>query len=138
VTTTNPILRNFPSDYLPACDDAPETEGATLSGVFLRTVTVLLLFACSMTCSWLEAKTLQHGDRSRGIPLLVLTVLSALGGAALVWITVLKNRLSPITAPAYAILQGVVVGVLSVGIDIRYPGIAIRAVGLTIAICFVS
>lgn len=136
MASTNPIFRNFPSDYLPPGDDAPETGGTTLSGVFLRTATVLLLFACSMACSWLEANAIQHQDKSRGLPLLVLTLISALGGAGLVWITVLKNRLSPITAPAYAILQGVVVGVLSVGIDIRYPGIAIRAVGLTIVICF--
>jgi uncharacterized YccA/Bax inhibitor family protein len=136
MASTNPIFRNFPSDYLPPDDDAPGTGGTTLSGVFLRTATVLLLFACSMTCSWLEANALQHQDKSRGLPLLVLTLLSVLGGAGLVWITVLKNWLSPITAPAYAILQGIVVGVLSVGIDIRYPGIAIRAVGLTMVICF--
>jgi uncharacterized YccA/Bax inhibitor family protein len=136
MASTNPIFRNFPSDYLPPDDDATETGGARLSGVFPRTATVLLLFACSMTCSWLEATAIQHQDKSRGLPLLVLTLISALGGAGLVWITVLKNRLSPITAPAYAVLQGVVIGVLSVGIDIRYPGIAIRAVGLTIVICF--
>jgi uncharacterized YccA/Bax inhibitor family protein len=136
MATSNPIFKKFPPDYLPSANDASEAEEGNLSGVFLRTAVVLLLFACSMAGSWLEANALQHQAKSWGAFLLALTLLSALGGAALVWITLLRNRLSPITAPAYAILQGIVMGVISAGVDIRYPRIAVRAIGLTLIICF--
>lgn len=59
-----------------------------------------------------------------------------LGGGALIWITVWRKQWSPITAPLYALAQGAVVGVISsVGLDNKYPGIALRAVGLTVLIC---
>ena len=88
-----------------------------------------------MAFSWLAASGVEREHQGMAVFLLALTLSASLGGAALVWITVLRNRLSPITAPIYAVLQGVALGVLSVGIDHRYPGIAIRAVGLTIFIC---
>ena len=41
------------------------------------------------------------------------------------------------TAPIYALLEGLVLGGLSATIELRYPGIAIQAVGLTFGTLFV-
>jgi uncharacterized YccA/Bax inhibitor family protein len=42
-----------------------------------------------------------------------------------------------VTAPIYALLEGLVLGGLSATIELRYPGIAIQAVGLTFGTLFV-
>jgi len=54
---------------------------------------------------------------------------------ALVWVTVLMKEWAPFTAPVYAVVQGVVVGFIVAGMEQRFPGIAIKAVGFTVAIC---
>jgi uncharacterized YccA/Bax inhibitor family protein len=55
---------------------------------------------------------------------------------ALVWITVWKKRWSSVTAPVYALLEGVVIGGISARLEMRFHGIAIQAVALTFATCF--
>jgi len=62
-------------------------------------------------------------------------LICALVALALVWITVHKKQWSPITAPTFALLEGLVMGVVSAGLEVRHPGIAIQAVVLTFAIC---
>ena len=52
-------------------------------------------------------------------------------------VTIFKKEWSPITAPIYALLEGLVLGGLSAMIEARYPGIAFEAVGLTFGTLFV-
>jgi uncharacterized YccA/Bax inhibitor family protein len=58
-------------------------------------------------------------------------------GLIVAMITIFKKEWSPITAPAYALLEGLVLGGLSAVFEIHYPGIAIQAVGLTFGVLFV-
>lgn len=133
---TNPIFKNFPSGTPSTEHTIAYKESMTLPGVFWKTVMLLILFTCSVIGAWFEtANTVRNGDQASKLVLFGVILLSALSGAALVWITVRNNRLAPITAPLYALLQGLVVGVLSSGMDVRYPGIALQAAGLTLAIC---
>jgi uncharacterized YccA/Bax inhibitor family protein len=76
-------------------------------------------------------------DNSAAIILALVFLVCVTSSVILVWITVFKKTWSPFTAPVYALLQGLVVGTVTVGTDRRYPGIAIHAIGLTIAICVV-
>jgi len=43
----------------------------------------------------------------------------------------------PVTAPIYALLEGLVLGGLSALLNLRYPGIAMQAVALTFGTLFV-
>jgi uncharacterized YccA/Bax inhibitor family protein len=52
-------------------------------------------------------------------------------------ITTFKREWAPVTAPIYALLEGLVLGGLSALMELRYPGIAIQAVGLTFGTLFV-
>ena len=52
-------------------------------------------------------------------------------------VTVFKKEWSPVTAPIYALLEGLVLGGLSAVLELRYPGIAIQAVSLTFGTLFV-
>jgi uncharacterized YccA/Bax inhibitor family protein len=52
-------------------------------------------------------------------------------------ITVFKMEWSPVTAPIYAVLQGLFLGGISAMFEMQYPGIAIQAVGLTFGVMIV-
>lgn len=66
-----------------------------------------------------------------------LLLLGGIGGFICAMVTVFKKEWSPVTAPLYALLEGLVLGGLSAVFDLRYPGIAIQAVGLTFGTLFV-
>ncbi len=61
----------------------------------------------------------------------------ALGGFVLALVTVFKSTWSPITAPIYALLEGLFLGGISAVFEKSYPGIAVQAVGLTFGVLFV-
>jgi uncharacterized YccA/Bax inhibitor family protein len=52
-------------------------------------------------------------------------------------VTIFKKEWSPVTSPIYALLEGLALGGISAALDLRYPGIAIQAVGLTFGTLFV-
>jgi uncharacterized YccA/Bax inhibitor family protein len=60
-----------------------------------------------------------------------------LGGFVVALVTIFKRNWSPFTAPIYALLEGLALGGISAIFELRYPGIAIQAVGLTFGTLFV-
>jgi uncharacterized YccA/Bax inhibitor family protein len=64
-------------------------------------------------------------------------LLGVFGGFIVAIITTFKKEWSPVTAPIYALLEGLVLGGISAMLDLRYPGIAMQAVGLTFGTLFV-
>jgi uncharacterized YccA/Bax inhibitor family protein len=52
-------------------------------------------------------------------------------------VTIFTKEWSPVTAPIYALLEGLFLGGLSALLDLRYPGIAMQAVGLAFGTLFV-
>jgi uncharacterized YccA/Bax inhibitor family protein len=63
-----------------------------------------------------------------------LTWVGMIGGFILGLVTIFKPTSSPVTAPIYAVLQGMFLGGISAFFDSIYPGIAIQAVSLTLAV----
>jgi len=132
LTTTNPLFRNISllesTGHLGA-----GAKPITLSGVIHKASILLACCAVSAVWSWMTIGSLLH-KTAKGA-LLVFSVC-AVGAWVLAYLTVRNRAWAPFTAPIYAVLQGLVLGAISAGFDKRYPGIAIQAVGLTIAICF--
>ena len=58
-------------------------------------------------------------------------MIGAIGGFAVALVTVFKKTWSAITAPVYALLEGLFLGGISAVFEARFPGIVIQAVGLT-------
>jgi uncharacterized YccA/Bax inhibitor family protein len=54
-----------------------------------------------------------------------------IGGLILALVTVFKKTWAPITAPIYALLEGLALGGISAVFEARFPGIVLQAVGLT-------
>lgn len=132
--STNPIFKNFGSPKPLGGQQAIDPGRMSLPGTLYKTAILLALFSITAACSWIEIGSFQHEGKYMTLVLALVFLACTLGAVALVWITVRRKWWSPITAPIYALMQGVFVGFASVGMDRRFPGIAIQAVGLTIAI----
>jgi uncharacterized YccA/Bax inhibitor family protein len=63
-------------------------------------------------------------------------MIGAFGGFIAALVTIFKKEWSPVTAPIYALLEGLFLGALSATLEVRYPGIAIESVALTFGTCF--
>lgn len=60
----------------------------------------------------------------------------AIGGLVLALVTAFKPTWAFVSAPLYALAEGLVVGGVSALFELRYPGIVIQAVALTLAVAF--
>jgi uncharacterized YccA/Bax inhibitor family protein len=60
-----------------------------------------------------------------------LLMIGVFGGFITAMITIFKQSWAPITAPIYALMEGLFLGGISAFLELRYPGIAVQAVGLT-------
>jgi uncharacterized YccA/Bax inhibitor family protein len=96
--------------------------------------TGILLLCAVATAAWTWNSFVQTQDLSFAGPAIVIGVF---GGLIFALITAFKKEWSPVTAPIYALLEGLVLGGLSAVFNLRYPGIAMEAVGLTFGTLFV-
>jgi uncharacterized YccA/Bax inhibitor family protein len=64
------------------------------------------------------------------------TMVGAFGGLIFAMVTIFKKQWAPVTAPIYALLEGLFLGSLSAMMELRFPGIAIESVALTFGTCF--
>ncbi len=104
-------------------------EGAmTLNGTANKTGILLLLALAPALFVWNRFFT---GESVSGF-----VTLGALGGFAVAIVTTFKPEWAAVTAPIYALLEGLVIGGLSAIMDAVYPGIALQAGGLTFGILF--
>jgi uncharacterized YccA/Bax inhibitor family protein len=60
-----------------------------------------------------------------------------IGGFVVALVTIFKKEWSPISAPIYALLEGLVLGGISAIFERSYPGIAVQAISLTFGVMFV-
>src|SRR5437773_4262603 len=96
----------------------------TLNGTVNKTGVLLI---CAMaTAAWTWNMSTTAPDRALG-----LVIPGAIGGLIVAFVTIFKKSWAPITAPLYALLEGLVLGGVSALFEQMYPGIAIQAVGLT-------
>jgi uncharacterized YccA/Bax inhibitor family protein len=126
--TSNPALNDqaFRGQY------AATGEAMTLEGTVNKTG--LLLLCTAATAAWTWHLFTQSQSAASVLPLLWL---GTIGGFIFALVTVFKKAWSPVTAPAYALLEGLALGGISAVLNLRFPGIAIQAVGLTFGVLFV-
>ena len=136
--TSNPALgentfRNVAGQYGALNGGAIDAAARmTLNGTINKTG--ILLLCTVATAAWTWNSFLQAGDLSVAGP---MVLVGAFGGLIVGLVTSFKKEWAPVTAPIYALLEGLVLGGLSAVFNLRYPGIAIQAVGLTFGTLFV-
>jgi len=98
----------------------------TLSGTVNKTGILLLCALATAAWTWRDFISTHDASAAGG-----LMMLGLFGGLICAMVTIFKKEWSPVTAPIYALLEGLVLGGISAVIEVRYPGIAMQAVGLT-------
>ncbi|HEY3998305.1 MAG TPA: Bax inhibitor-1/YccA family protein [Candidatus Xenobia bacterium] len=122
--TANPVLKSevFES-YRGTMAGRMTVEGAINK-------TGLLLVILVGAAAWTWAQLFQGGTEALG-PWIMIAFVGAL---VLGLVTSFKADWAPYTAPAYALCEGSLLGVISAFAEMRYPGIAIKAVAGTFGV----
>lgn len=103
-------------------------EAMTVQGTVNKTGVLLLCVIATSAWTW----GLSHSPQPESaMPWMIGGIF---GGLIAALVTIFKREWAPITAPIYALLEGLFLGGISAVLDKSYPGIAFNAVGLTFAV----
>ncbi len=127
--TSNPALRADTFDL------RADPAAATMSVMGTVNKTGLLVFLVFGSAFWIWNRfPPTSGAAAAGLyPWLIG---ASIGGLVTALVTMWQKQWAAITAPLYALLEGVVLGGISAFFESMYPGIAIQAVGLTAGTLF--
>src|SRR3984957_7384801 len=101
-------------------------EAMTLQGTVNKTGVLLICVIATAAWTW---NIYTHSQNPASV--LPLLAVGGIGGFIVALVTIFKKTWSPVTAPMYALLEGLVLGSASAMLEMRFPGIAMQAVGLT-------
>jgi len=124
--STNPVLKERAF-----AGAIPTGETMTIQGTVNKTGLLLLFVVATAAWTW----GLAHSETPNAAVPWMLGGL--VGGLVVALVTIFKKEWSPISAPIYALLEGLVLGGISAIFDKSYPGIAIQAISLTFGVMFV-
>ena len=121
----NPMFRSNAFQPDATFDETDSTQRMTLAGAINKTGILLVLCLVSAGYVWNQFFQSSEPPAVNG-----LMMLGLLGGLAMAIVTIFKRQWAGLTAPAYALLQGLALGGISAMFELQYPGIVIQAVGL--------
>ena len=123
------ITREAGSYNFGGIDAAATLSGTTTKALIFVTVTLLAgYFSLVYTVNYIY--------NMQAMPTLLMYG-SLIAAFVVAMITIFKPQSSPITAPIYAVLEGVALGSLSASFELRFPGIVITAVISTFVVVMV-
>jgi uncharacterized YccA/Bax inhibitor family protein len=105
-------------------------EAMTIEGTINRTG--ILLLCVLVTAAWTWSQFFASRNPAEVGPYILV---GAVGGFIMAMVTVFKKQWAGVTAPIYALLEGLFLGGASALLELRFPGIAIQAVALTFGVC---
>jgi len=124
--TSNPMINNSRAE-----DIVFEGKQMTAGGAVNKTIILTgIVVACAML-SW-GVSSQGYSDRAY-----LLMIVSSIAGLILASIAFFKPKTAPITAPAYAVCEGLLVGAVSFAYNALYKGIVINAISITLVTLFV-
>jgi uncharacterized YccA/Bax inhibitor family protein len=118
----NPALRGDVFTSAPAFDD---TATMTIQGTVNKTLFLLALTLIGAAVTWHDPVSWSP-----------FTIFLVIGGLVIALVTIFKKQWAGVTSPLYAAIEGLVLGVVSVSFERRFPGIAVQAVALTFGTLF--
>lgn len=122
--SSNPALRN---EVFTGSGRYVQTESMTSQGVVYKTAILLLLVILSSAFTWM--KFVKSGGNPSAVSGWLM--LGLIGGFIAAMVTSFKATWAPVTAPIYALLEGLFIGGLSAVMESQYPGIVVQASMLT-------
>jgi uncharacterized YccA/Bax inhibitor family protein len=125
--TSNPALNaNTFENHVPIADEA-----MTLQGTVNKTGFLLCCAAATAAWTWWLART-----QPEAVALWLWGGL--IGGLLFALVTIFKKAWAPVTAPIYALCEGLALGGISMVLNQAYSGIVLQALGLTGAVTAVT
>ncbi len=124
--SSNPAMRAFEKETPVA-----SAEAMTVQGTVNKTGLLFLLILFTSTITW---KLAMAGN---GLAMTLMWI-GIIGGLAMALFTIFAKKHVHITAPVYALFEGLFLGAISAYFNAMfYPGIVIQAVMLTFAVFFI-
>jgi uncharacterized YccA/Bax inhibitor family protein len=123
MSSKNPIFSSSVIENAPVAYGAP----MTVQGAVQKTGILLSLVSVGAAFAWNSAS--RGGSE-------VLIMLGLIVGLIAALVTCFKKEWSPVTAPVYALFEGLLLGGISAKLNAAYPGIALQACMLTFGTLF--
>lgn len=111
----------------------------TVNGTINKTGLMLLIVVFAATFTWRKFFGAIDPSVPGAIPPGVIgwMLTGAIGGFITALITTFSPRRAAMTAPIYAVFQGLFLGAISAMFEAMYPGLVVRAVSLTFGVFFI-
>jgi uncharacterized YccA/Bax inhibitor family protein len=122
VRTSNPALRE---GVWRGADARAAGEPMTIAGTTTKSLALVLLTIFSAAFTW---RAVLAGNTGILTPALLV---GGVGGLVVALVTVFRPRSAPVTAPLYAVLEGLILGAISALYQAAYAGLPAMAIGLT-------
>lgn len=125
--TSNPALNSKTFAFHGVSGDT-----MTIQGTVNKTMIMLVLLIIAASYTW--SKFFANPENISSVMPWMFGGL--IGGLVFALITIFKKTAAPYTAPVYALLEGLFLGGVSAFFEMRFPGIVLQAVFLTIGTLF--
>lgn len=114
---------------------APGEDTMRLKGTVNRTIAMIALVVIAAAWVWSRyAGALAASPETAWQSVSAYLWIGLIGGLVFALVTAFKPRWAKLTAPVYAVLEGLFIGALSAAFRHLYPGIVLQAVGLTFGV----
>jgi len=129
----NPALNKNTFNMTSRAAAFEQSEVMTINGTVNKIFVMLLLVMAGAAFVW--NKFFGFGDTGAGTSAVMPWLIGGgIGGFIVALVTVFKKTAARVTAPIYAVLQGLFLGAISAIFEAQYPGIVVQAVGLTFGV----
>jgi len=131
--SSNPVLKErvFNKDYTAGQDVM------TVNGTINKTALMLLLVIAAAVYTWNKYfNAIAVNPDAGNAAVMPWLIVGGIGGFITMLITVFRPKSAGISAPVYAIFEGLLLGGISAIYSAIYEGIVMRAVALTLAVFF--
>lgn len=129
--SSNPVLKEqvFNRDY------TYNSEAMTVNGTINKTALMLLMVVAAAVYTWNKFfNAIAVNPEAGSAAVMPWLIIGGIGGFITVLVTVFRPKSSGISAPIYAVFEGLLLGGLSAIFESMYPGVVMRAVVLTLAV----
>lgn len=131
--SSNPVFKEqvFRKEYTSA------SEVMTVNGTINKTALMLLMVVAGAVYTWNKFFAgVAINPEAASAAVMPWVIVGAIGGLITALVTVFRPQSSGISAPIYAVFEGLLLGGISAIFESMYPGIVMRAVALTLAVFF--
>ena len=127
MATANPAIND---DLFRRAEMAPAATGVmTIQGAVGKTVILVIILLAVAGFAWTQAEA--------GVIGYGLLMAGLIGGFVIAMVTIFYPKASPITAPLYAVCEGLLLGAISAVFESAHSGIVLQAISLTVGVLLI-